>query len=128
MSKIKVPEGMLKAFHRSEAHDGLKWDDNVLENMLEAALRWLSDNPIVPTRDDVLKMNRGWHFEVEIISAITEWQRRMFLAPEPEIPEEVKDLLWSETLYAGDQKFFEAVPRINENVIEAFRRGQRSAK
>lgn len=56
----------------------------------------------------------------QLISAVIEWQRRMFLAPEPEVPEEVKDMLVEEHIsrWRGEE--------VNEKVIEAFRRGQRS--
>jgi hypothetical protein len=113
--KIVVPGGMLKAAmgetHRPDGNDAF------VCGILEAALRWLAENPIVPSDEDIESMREeaalARHFAVE-------WQRRMFLAPEPEVLEEIKDLLWDEAL-ADD-----AGPRwkINEGVIEAYRRGQ----
>jgi hypothetical protein len=63
---------------------------------IEAALRWLSENPIVPTTGDVLgllqeRVLSGRLSEEEycgipattIKCVMREWQRRMFLAPEP---------------------------------------------
>ncbi len=42
-----------------------------------------------------------------------QWQIRMFFSQEPEIPEEIKDLLWDNINVMA-----------NERIIEAFRRGK----
>lgn len=85
--KYKVPEGMLEA--------AMSIDIGVYDNerqirmaILEAALGWLAENPIVPTDEQIeclIKwadrqpvgsgddVRRGW---------LMEWQRRMFAAPE----------------------------------------------
>ena len=94
--KIAIPEGMLEAavaavkipvsgqLARNQTHD-----------ILEAALRWLSENPIEPTQ----KQSRKLYADVPqglLVDEVpswyaVEWQRRMFLAPEPEVHEEDKD-------------------------------------
>lgn len=111
--KIVVPEGML----RSATAEGARWSDrnNSVIHELEAALRWLSENPIVPTPQqwkDIEESVPMFH----IWDRVGEWQRRMFLSPEPEVPEEIKDLVegmsWNST-----------TPKA---IIEAFRRGQKS--
>jgi hypothetical protein len=99
-NNIVVPEGMLNAFLRMENHIGSKWDDRVLREMLSSALRWLSENPIMPTKEQCLEMtttNRratfgtdGWEW---LKHGATEWQRRMFLAPEPELNPVAKRIL-----------------------------------
>jgi hypothetical protein len=93
-------------------------------------MRCLSENPIVPTIGDVIGLLQeralsGYLSEEGCcgISATTircvmrEWQRRMFLAPEPEVPEEIKDLLYNEHDIAPPYE------RHNNLVIEAERRG-----
>jgi len=88
---VKVPEGMLEAVaaaqrerwnYSEDAHS--KVDCNTVLD-LEAALRWLSENPIVPTDEQVEEMKTKLvpvhpHWG----NIVAEWQRRMFLAPEPE--------------------------------------------
>lgn len=91
---------------------------------LEAALRWLGENPIVPTQEQLESLTSDWRLmgtpccSTQFIAV--EWQRRMFLAPEPEIPEEVKDLLY------GECASFTAAERVDARIIEAYRRGKRS--
>ena len=119
--KIAIPEGMLEAavaavkipvsgqLARNQTHD-----------ILEAALRWLSENPIVPTMEQATEMSDSGHpCVLDGVWYATEWQRRMFLAPEPEVPEEIKDLLWSigGTWMQTDKKH-------NNEVAEAYRRGK----
>jgi hypothetical protein len=90
MTTVIVPEGMLKAvediFMRS-------WFSP--KRVLEAALRWLAENPIVPTEEQVDAMARHHEKDGGSLSdtgvlferdAIAEWQRRMFLAPDQEGP------------------------------------------
>jgi len=89
--KINVPEGMLEAAH--VCCDEQVISRSVCPFILEAALRWLAENPIVPT---------AWQYHNEMdfdsdpedigdpryktaCALIAEWQRRMFLAPEPEV-------------------------------------------
>jgi len=129
MRKIVVPEGMLKA-----AREGERYEPYGIHGSLEAALRWLSENPIVPTDkqykecllavDGPNAMIIRMYQEGEPQKVIAEWQRRMFLTPEPEIPEDVKDLLWSQPLYECDTEFYEAIPNVNLSILEAYRRGK----
>jgi len=86
MSKIAIPKGMIEAAQ-------IAWDswcmrtngDQNILLVLEAALRWLSENPIVPEPRDFenSKLNASG-VQVAIESSV-EWQRRMFLAPS-EVP------------------------------------------
>ena len=126
MSKIVVPDGMLKAFKDSmDAQCAFVVGHDAIELALEAALLWLSENPIVP--DDKIA-HELWKVALELDpdrnenghaakNLVIEWQRRMFLSSEPEIPEEIKDLL------------VEGIaPTLNQNhsIIEAYRRGKAS--
>lgn len=78
--KYVVPDGMMDAASRH--CDSL----TLLHASLEAAIRWLAENPIMPTMDQLNEMfkkidtgNGGTY----IPSYLQEWQRMMFLSPEP---------------------------------------------
>lgn len=122
MSKrIVVPEGMLKVALDSWSVSGrVQLHPNTIASIgasLEAALLWLSENPIVPTEEQWKAMNneRQWPDSVGRRQwLVAEWQRRMFLAPEPEVPEEIADLLVG------------VHPDVAPIALEAYRRGQRS--
>jgi hypothetical protein len=117
--KIVVPEGMGKAAEQ------VATNASTLEilNILEAALQWLSENPIKPTDRQVDHLrrqfldSRGNHvtFDQATLLIATEWQRRMFLLAEPEYPD-IDELL------KGFSEFGEA----HKNIIEAYRRGRQS--
>lgn len=120
IGNVKIPEGMLKAAMYDDGAGYLS--EAWMERRLEAALRWLSENPIVPTDkqlEDIASFaSAPTHFGVSIW--FQQWQRRMFLAPESKIPEEVKDLLW-ESSARLDRGF-----HWNDAILEAYRRGQNS--
>jgi hypothetical protein len=94
-TKIVVPEGMLGAVLGNDLH--ALYTVNLVTTMIERALRWLSENPIEPTPGFGSRFMRtlgGYHETEKLVEwGAAEWQRRMFLAPEPEVPEELKDLL-----------------------------------
>jgi hypothetical protein len=109
MTKIRVPDGMMVAAHVAHIHP------TVLNEILEAALRWLSEHPIVPSTDDIGSMQdllNGYGIADWGPILCAEWQRRMLLAPEPEVPEEISDLI------RGRED--------DDLIIEAYRRGQNS--
>jgi len=93
-----------------------------LESILESALRWLSENPIVPSDEQLEAMIQqarkiGDPYLGLWREVVVEWQRRMFLAPEPE--------------YIGEEEigqFCGRYQRIDEAVREAYRRGKESSK
>ena len=96
---------------------------------LEAAVRWLAENPVLPTDEQIRELFSLTNHKVDCASYREreyEWQRRMFLAPEPEVPEAVKDLLWdSANLVAKNVGIFGDVPvQVDKNIIEAYRRGR----
>ena len=114
-NKIVVPEGMWIAGFNATITIADRGEATT--KCLEAALRWLSENPIVPTSRQERELVDSWIKETSLGKTehlVTEWQRRMFLAPEPEVPEEIKDLL------AGVH------PDVTPIAIEAYRRGQKS--
>ena len=90
-SRIVIPDGMLKAAVDAAWGGPIHVGGGALAGIvLEAALRWLSENPIVPTRQNLEDMRTDWedtpeqNAEKVVLFLIYEWQRRMFLAPEPE--------------------------------------------
>ncbi len=128
--KIVVPEGMLEAAgkvfdaeRRRVMEDRLAW--SVFRQMMEAALRWLSENPVVPTLPQMRAVETSAAHEATgstawLSDAIMEWQRRMFLAPEPEVPEAITDLFSVCTF--GD----ELNAKVRKAIVEAYDRGQKS--
>ena len=90
--RILVPDGMLRAaWHAQLPADNptFEWDEgdemsrNFYRRIFEAALRWLSDNPQVPTMEQATEMSDSGHpCVLDGVWYATEWQRRMFLAPE----------------------------------------------
>jgi len=97
--KIVVPAEMkMAAWKAACVQRGVS--ESLIETALEAALRWLSENPIVPKlRSDIEHLDEVFGDtddkggREDLVAVVCEWQRRMFLAPEPEIPEEIKDVM-----------------------------------
>ena len=91
MKKIVVPEGMLKA----------AWDASLPPRRFaefDQRSQWLSENPILPEhgvydelRDECSERD-GMELTLDIMKL---WQERMFFAPEPEVYEEIEDLLFN---------------------------------
>lgn len=83
--KIVVPDEAL-VIASSHVRGGFA-EMAVQEGVRKFAL-WLSENPIVPTVDQAQEVwdycSRGSFLRQEVL---TEWQRRMFLAPESKAPE-----------------------------------------
>ena len=88
-----VPPGMLRAveaafgYHPDRGpvyHNGVS-----LRDALGAAVGWMSENPIVPTKEGERDLYQRWKEAAPndcfVIWAIRDWQRRMFLAPEPKV-------------------------------------------
>lgn len=101
---------------------------------LEAALQWLSENPIVPSQTQAMELTGFTKYQdLELARArlaLTRWQRRMFLAPEPEVHEEIEELLWKDDFSKSKGTIW--VRSIddgmtwNQAVIEAYKRGKAS--
>lgn len=128
--KIVVPEGMLKAAIEA-AGQTIKGCpcQHIAQAAVEAALRWLSecgceltDAEIQACVDDALGGDsKKWR--INFINAVL---CRMFWAPEPEIPAEVKDLLCDLRNTERGLRFGDTGDKINDAILEAFRRGQAS--
>jgi len=133
MSEIKVPHAMRERI-RARVEEFLHGPADAIEfdATVDAFAEELAKNPIVPTNEQVKKMKDDLHpnFAPNYVcfgsgdfeDGAVEWQRRMFLSPEPEIPEEVEDLLWGEYEEVGHGN------EANAKIIEAYRRGRASGE
>lgn len=134
--KVQVPAGMPDAALDTVGVDGeMRGNAKIV---LEAALDWLAKNPIVPMRDDINAIGCAWFkffdpdmddpqnksFRDGMMAALDLWQRRMFLAPKPDVPEEIKDLLYVDD--CGRMSLGGSILGHSDAVLEAYRRGQRS--
>ena len=135
--KIVAPKGMVQAgatgWLSSRGSDGQMNPMEVSRSVLIESLRWLSEYPIVPSHEVIQSMLgeprcplRDCPPSTQIRYVATEWQRRMFLAPEPEIPEAVKDLLLSESSLDREAYFRPGI--YNQRILEAFRRGKETQR
>ncbi len=135
--KIVVPEGMLDAAvddhmaYWEQVYDayrtsamGVQEEARVRESFTAAfkvGLRWLSEHPIVPREAVMKECEKGWLDEGgnrkgDFFSyVLLEWQRRMFLEPEPDIPKSIADLVHNVN---GD---------VESRIVEAYRRGKAEA-
>ena len=130
--KCIVPKGMLEAARTGWRFTVLDPVDD-LEKCLEAALCWLSENPIVPTEDAAREIGKKFSNQPSSIDFVrqvcTEFQRYMFIAPEPEVPEEIQDLLYVDAVtfkLPNGNSFLGSMASHNEAVIEAYRRGKKA--
>jgi len=117
--KVTVPDGMLKAALAHMIGLGFNPAKESTRELLEAALRWQSENPIVPTWSDMDHMLDAYSpDDVPSVSdcqfVAVEWQRRMYLAPAPEVTEEIKRR-WESS----------PTPETMIRIAEAFRRGSK---
>jgi hypothetical protein len=108
--KIKVPEGMRFAVEKDlwKAECG---KDSAVNVILKASILWL-DGELKSMRSMRLEDHeRGYNGALDDV-------RRMFLDPEPEVPEDVRPLLKMSII--GDWV------QIHSAILEAYRRGQKA--
>ena len=133
----KVPEGMLEVGYDAwmiygdyPAHDPAQ--KKIVEQMLERVVRWQAENGKLPNTAEAARLGRNWAQLVRepihpasIVGIIMEWQRQAYLAPEPEAPEALKDLLWEpytpKAPTAESQQLTDDLH--NNGIYEAYRRG-----
>lgn len=133
MKRIRVPEFLKTAIRNSarflDTGNQALCSEQV-ETVALAVCKALMDHPQVPTDEQAQEILRDhcskygykygpWPTYSEFCE---EWQRRMFVEEEPEIPEEIKDLLVADGI-AKWQGY-----ELNEAVIEAYRRGLRKGE
>lgn len=124
--KVLVPQGMLKAGITAIQRFGPteKTGEECFAIGLEAAIIWLheqdlTDNMIHEFYSGECEAGVSFDFLRKFWKSML--RRMIFFAPEPEVPEQVKDLLCADI----ESGFFK--PEIlNERIIEAYRRGQKA--
>jgi hypothetical protein len=119
--KINVPEEAVKWVIRARYGTADQNQTEAIRKDLNSFACWLAENPIVPTLEQYRAImalrNYGVSMEDEKFY-YAEWQRQMFLEPEPEVPDGVKDLLVPndpETGLPMDQRMA---------LLESYRRGR----
>jgi hypothetical protein len=131
--RVKVPEGMAKAFHGAARHhvedhkptQCVLGADCSVNAGLEAVLVWQRDNLTLPKIKQLealwnslptsLEPSPYWH-KIRIVMG--EWQRQMYVDT---VPEEIEDLLLHDI---KDGLFKPEI--LNEIIIQAFYRGQKA--
>jgi len=137
VKKIVVPEGMLKA---AMAVADEAWDNGEIGRslvgetpwkktsrvILEAALRWLiGELPLPSLQDDEYsgpEWTKGYNRAMEDV-------RRMFLAPEPEVPECLEGMMFSSHdigLHLKNADADNLSNHLNSYILEAYRMGRES--
>ena len=129
-----VPEGMLEFGYDAwmiygdyPAHDPAR--RKVVEQMLERMIKWQGEHPQKATEKFAKEMidecqflpaALGYHRALIAFAIIVaeKWQRRAYLAPETQVPEAVKDLLFSSGDGEADHRILEAYRRGLENQVE----------
>lgn len=90
--KIKVPGFMVKATRSVPLDGNINNHDGIATRILEAALRALAENPIVPTEEQMQEIVRSMPVGLGSVRATefryAEWQRIMFLEPAEKVSEE----------------------------------------
>ena len=129
--KYVVPEAGLKAAEMTaEAVWALKGTSkfDAFRAGVREFVRWQSENPPVPTDEQIREAAKkadprgDWKvatsFLTDYRNFLMLWERIMYLAPEPTVPEEIEDLLHN-VLNMEDND-------CNRRIVEAFRRGQKA--
>ncbi len=128
-NKYVVPEEGMKAAidAAGQTVKGCPWQE-IVSTALEAFIRWQSENPPVPTDEQIREAAKkadprgDWKvatsFLTDYRNFLMLWERIMYLAPEPTVPEEIEDLLHN-VLNMEDND-------CNRRIVEAFRRGQKA--
>jgi hypothetical protein len=113
--KINVPEEAVKWVIRARYGTADQNQTEAIRQDLNSFACWLAENPIVPTKEQMERLVRD-NFTAH--SLCIAWQKEMYLAPEPSVPEEIKDLLVPndpETGLPMDQRMA---------LLESYRRGR----
>lgn len=126
--KIVVPAEMFQAAWSAALSYIVKGENYYgVKAGLEAALLWLSNNPIVPSGEQWKEISQDappTSTRMPYDWVLKEWQSRMFLAPGPEVSEaseEIKDLRKMMSDYFNHSDGY-SYP--DDLLIEAYRRGK----
>jgi len=83
--KILVPSSAVAWVHKELEY---RFQQRDVSEICRMFCEWLSKNPILPTEEQAQYMydgKNGLGHSATIQYCMTEWQRRMFLVPEPEV-------------------------------------------
>lgn len=114
---IMIPKGMMEAV----GYENNAFAQELARRVIISALVWLTENPVLPLDEEAARIVDETHFSTltaRCIEFARLWQQRMFLAPEPEVPNDVKELLYPDPNGVNFD--------VNHTILEAYRRGQRS--
>jgi hypothetical protein len=120
--KIVVPDGMWIAARATASSFNVR---NSVGPILEAALRWWSEDTTPPlmeflklVQDELVPYGADPRvFTLEKVAIVVAIMKRRMFTGEPEVPEEIQDLM----LVGVNEQIS------NKNIIEAFRRGEKKA-
>lgn len=127
--KLAIPQVIRDAVHNALAsYPAASNTGHAAEIACEAFARALKEHPCPPTWEQVHEMQKDspasdpkelW------IWICAEWPRCMFDAPEPEVPDGIRDMMLDASAPDSEHCFFK--PSVyNERIIEAYRRGKES--
>jgi hypothetical protein len=131
VGEIKVPQRMcdeIGAYWPAKSEDEARRTLDIIKGVLT----WQKVNPPVPTLEQFVEAEQsarredspsyaGFH-----IATIVEWVRRMYDESEPEVPEEIKDLLEGRKDGIVKAEVGSPIEEVRRRIIEAFRRGQKA--
>ena len=132
MNKYLVPEEGLKAALEAwsvgyEGSPTLPMEKRI-PTIIEAFIRWQSENPQVPNHEQTIALCKVYETQTErnycqsVRDVAVEWVRRMYIAPEPDMPEAIKDLLCPVFDHTGHKGLVEGATH-DMGILEAYRRG-----
>lgn len=150
-AKVQVPGAAKEAILKGIDYNNASSKEIEYQRLYGVLLfcSWLAENPIVPNENQVYDLTYGMRgiepfASIAVKHGAVEWQRRMFVAPGPEVPEEIKpvfrfDAILERPATAKDEPVSEREKRqgVREHVLcvraedydqllEAFRRSQQS--
>ena len=125
MSKYVVPEEAVNSIQRKLGSNSVE----TLRMLIGMFIEWVSENPIVPTDKQAEELLMSQLFTplskrmsptLDAVRGVAiEWQKRMFLNLQPELPEEVKELFPCEgSAYTHEN--------MKDRIIAAYELGQKN--
>lgn len=128
MKKYKIPEGMLQAVHEALMNEKPPFTQLDWERCAAlACVQWLAENPLTPTERQWLDIQHDSPMASWLDRAV-EWERRMFLQPDPEIPREIKGLFWQDFKGVITLDNDSEAAAHNKAVLKAYEIGRNSSK
>ena len=133
--KFQIPKVIRDAVHNALASYPVAANtSHAAEIACEAFAKALAEHPVIPTHEQAIALcevfeDKGGSRKPDYCDSIRavaiEFQRCMFVAPEPEVPEGIKDMLLDARSPDSEHCFFK--PSVyNERITEAYRRGKES--